>query len=389
MQPDLLELVGVDLYGVAFERVLWVVGLVLAGVTANVGLSAKRRGDNGGVGWLLVGLACGGWCAWQLFEALVHPESYTLVFKSEVVIHTYPVMTAVGFIFGTWLTVRQAARVGIERWVILDLAFWCLVLGMMGARLTFMVVSAEHYVDACVAPERVGMLAPDCWKALRFWEGGLVFYGAFFGSALALWWGAKRHQLNLRLLVDTAVPALPLGHFFGRIGCLAAGCCWGEVCLTPGSGVRYDHGTRVFADQMHRYQDGDPAISLDVLMSGHSHAVHPVQLYDGLGELAVFALLILWRPHKRAHGELLGLWMLSYGMVRMVTESMRGDRLRGYLVDWTVPTINQWLDLPASHVTFLSTSQLIGVVTALVGIGVMWMARYSAKAQSQGAVSHA
>ena len=30
------------------------------------------------------------------------------------------------------------------------------------------------------------------------------------------------------MIADTLVPMVPLGQFFGRMGCFAAGCCWGE-----------------------------------------------------------------------------------------------------------------------------------------------------------------
>lgn len=62
--------------------------------------------------------------------------------------------------------------------------------------------------------------------AARYLSGGFVFYGGLLG-ALAAAWLFCRKQRDFALLGADLVPALPLFHAIGRVGCFFAGCCYG------------------------------------------------------------------------------------------------------------------------------------------------------------------
>lgn len=291
-------------------------------------------------------------------------------------VQVYALALAAAFLLGTWLAVGEGQRVGLARWAVVDVAFWCLVLGMAGARAAFVVVEAPTFWRACVEPARLGLSAPDCTWALRFWEGGMVFYGSVIGGGAALWAYARRYRIRPLLLLDTAAPTLALGHVLGRVGCLMAGCCWGAPTVS-GWGVRFPM---------------ESAASSDLLGRGaHAHlvttpALHPTQLYEAAGELGIMLALVLWRPRKRAHGELLGWWLALYGGLRVVTEATRGDALRGHLLARPWPALNRLLDLPPDHVTLLSTSQAVGAATAAAGVALLIALRRQ-RPQTQGASS--
>ena len=69
----------------------------------------------------------------------------------------------------------------------------------------------------------------DCARILAIWQGGLVFYGGVAGAALVGWRFARREGWSFAAFGDLFAPALALGHAFGRLGCFAAGCCFGKV----------------------------------------------------------------------------------------------------------------------------------------------------------------
>jgi phosphatidylglycerol:prolipoprotein diacylglycerol transferase len=71
--------------------------------------------------------------------------------------------------------------------------------------------------------------------------------------------------------------------------------------------------------------------------------LHPVQLYESFGELAIFLVLVLAvRPRKRFHGQVLSAWLLLYAILRTVVEVFRGDVERGVVAGLGV---GQWTSL--------------------------------------------
>ena len=178
MYNDFLELFGIDLVGLDFERAFWLLCIVFAGWGIVSGIAIVRDGDKAD-GALRIVLSVAGiiWTGYYAIGAWFSPGSYQLFFEKELVLHTYAVAIVTGFLGGTWIAAREGGRVGIPPGKMLDLAFWSLIAGLVGARLLFILVSVGDYVDACFAPEKVGLGKSDCTMILRFWEGGLVFYG--------------------------------------------------------------------------------------------------------------------------------------------------------------------------------------------------------------------
>ncbi len=64
-------------------------------------------------------------------------------------------------------------------------------------------------------------------------QGGIVFYGGLLGGILGVWLGCRVVGLRFLPVLDLCAPALALGHAFGRVGCLFAGCCYGMPCDLP------------------------------------------------------------------------------------------------------------------------------------------------------------
>ncbi|MBV70562.1 MAG: prolipoprotein diacylglyceryl transferase [Myxococcales bacterium] len=275
-------------------------------------------------------------------------------------VHLYAVMIAVGFVVGIWLAVRHGEQTGYDRDMILDLCWWLLVSGLVGSRVVFMMVNWEQYYYPCADYEHFNTLypqyaitEPDCTRLLKFWNGGLVFYGGVIGAMLTMVWFLRREGLKILPIADVLIPSLAIGQFFGRLGCLAAGCCWGKV--SGGSWtLEYPAGTMVYA------QHGKAGL-LEYGAS-HSLSVHPTQLYDSLAGLLLFCILIYVRHNKRFHGQVFIWWMFVYPLFRSTVEIFRGDNVeRGFLIDITVEPLNRLLGFEPGSVTFLSTSQFISL----------------------------
>jgi len=289
-------------------------------------------------------------------------------------VHLYALMMALGFVFGIALAARYGERVGYDRDMILDLCWWILVSGLVGSRLAFIVVNWEQYYYPCVDVAHYNTLfpdkpigEPDCTRLLRFWNGGLVFYGGVIGSILTIIWFLRREKRRFLPMADVLIPSLALGQFFGRLGCLFAGCCWGRP-TDAGWGIEFPPRSMVYSQHVEQ--------GVIDLGAAHSHAVHPTQLYDSLCGLALFCVLIAIRHRKRYHGQVFIWWMLLYPIARSTVELFRGDDLeRGFLVRVVSPALNELLGLPAGSATFLSTSQFISLCMISIGAVLLYRAR--------------
>ena len=255
-------------------------------------------------------------------------------------LHTYGLMIAAGFLIGIQLGVREARRIDVSKagrydQFILDLTFWILIAAMFGARVLFVIVEQDDY-------------ARDPLKILRFWEGGYVFYGGLLGAVLFSIYYSWKRGWDFLFVADTLIPSVSLGQFFGRIGCFAAGCCWGDP-IDPSHpfATQFPAGSLV-----HSSMERHGIIAPDAAYTIH---VHPVQLYESLGNLTIFALLLLLRTQKRFHGMVLAGYLFLYPILRYMMETLRGDVERGENVLGTG----------------FSTSQIISILLFLAGITIV------------------
>jgi phosphatidylglycerol:prolipoprotein diacylglycerol transferase len=260
----------------------------------------------------------------------MHPVLFSTtffgLFKEPWSLHVYGLLIASGFLLAMQLAARQAGREGEEPDRVIDLAFYLLLAGLIGSRLVFIFTKLDQYLA-------------NPLEIVMFWRGGLVFYGGFIGAALYLVYYTRRHRLDYFKLVDIMIPYVAMAHAFGRLGCLAAGCCFGKPTEMPW-GIVFPNGSMAQQQQQSQglVQLGDTAL-----------AVHPTQLYEAGFELLLFWFLLSLRPMKRFHGQLFLVWLSIYPIGRSIIELFRGDKERGIY-------------------GFMSTSQYISIAVALSAV---------------------
>src|SRR5512138_1017733 len=237
-------------------------------------------------------------------------------------LHTYGLLVASAFIIGAALAQREAAKVGQDPDRVADLSFWILASALVGAHVYFILVNHEEYFG----PDWLGRLGPWPWPKFLLPQG-MVFYGGFIGAVIGAGWYMRRYQLPFLPYADTLIPSVAFGHFLGRLGCFGAGCCWGDVAHVHvpwlASFPRVSLAYQTLAGRPHPE---------DFIAPGGATTLplHPTQLYESFGELAIFLLLVLVvRPRKRFDGQVLAVWLLVYSVLRTVVEMFRGDVERG------------------------------------------------------------
>lgn len=285
----------------------------------------------------------------------------TLFHLGALPIHAYGFLIAVGMVLGVVLAVRRGRTVGIETAHSLDLTFYAIVFGLVGARLLYVLMHARDYARLCAgggAERSFRRVLSDCTAALQFWQGGLVFLGGGLLAAMVVLWFARRHGLGLGNVADVLAPSVSLAHVFGRLGCLMVGCCYGKPWAY---GVRFPPDSVAYGELVGR------AV---VPGSASTHGLHPTQLYEAIGELLIFiALTVLWR-RRRFPGMIAMAYAFAYGLLRFLVELFRDDQVRGFLFELRLPGLASLLGLPPGDPLLLSSAQataLLLVVAAAVG----------------------
>lgn len=288
-------------------------------------------------------------------------------------VHSYGLLIAFGFAAGIALAWRQAQRIGFDGGKVLDLSFWFLVSGLLGSRALYVALNAGDFARACSRPaagqtRTVAGAVWDCTRALHVWEGGLVFYGGVLGAALTAALFARANKWSFKSIGDLFAPSLALGHVFGRLGCFAAGCCFGKEVAGGRWGVSFPPDSVAF----------DELRSVGALAPNATAMapLHATQLYEAAGELCIFGILLWLRRRRPPAGTVVLTYAGLYAALRFVVEMFRGDLSRGYVVEVVTPGLAALLRLPAREPVLLSSGQLISlVVIAALVLGRRWLIR--------------
>ena len=237
----------------------------------------------------------------------MHPRLFTIppfhLFGSEVgplTLPTYGALLAVAFLAGLFVASWQARKAGLDAGRITDLAVYVLIAGLLGAKLMLVAVDWSFYSKNLV----------ELWSIFR--SGG-VFYGGLLGGLLVAFFAARRYGLPGWPTADVLAPGVVIGQSIGRLGCFAAGCCYGKTATVPWAVT--------FTDVQAARTVGTP---LDI-------PLHPSQIYESLLTLLIFVVLIWLAPRKKFQGQVTLAYVALYSIARFGLEYYRGDAGRGFI----------------------------------------------------------
>lgn len=154
------------------------------------------------------------------------------------------------------------------------------------------------------------------WELTGGLDGGFRMPGAVAGLLLGLvvWRRVLVPEVPFGLIGDLGVIATQFGAVVARLGCLAAGCCFGSVCDLPWA-VRFPRGTAV--------ADVHAAMGWIDHGAATSLPVHPLQLYFLLLHLTL-GLFLLWLARRKAYdGQVLLVGLLIGQSGKALLESLR------------------------------------------------------------------
>jgi phosphatidylglycerol:prolipoprotein diacylglycerol transferase len=256
----------------------------------------------------------------------VHPRLLTLPFFT---LRTFGVLLAAAYLSSLWWLTRGARRDGLNPDQFMSIGLWAIGGAILGAKGLMIVRSLPVYL---ANPSQL-------WSISILTSAG-DFYGGFIGGIVGfvLYFAFHPHPSFWRA-ADLCAPAIALGQAIGRIGCLMAGDDYGRPTSVPWAVT--------FTDPDAGTIGGAP---LGV-------PLHPVQLYESLVCLALFAFLVWLARRKRWEGQVFLAYTLLYAVNRFWLEYFRGDADRGFVFGG-----------------LLSTSQFIGLIAFVIAL-VLWIIR--------------
>lgn len=241
-------------------------------------------------------------------------------------IPSYGLLLALGVIVALWRAKVRAQKAGLDGDKIVDFGLWLVIWALLGSKLLLVVVELPRYL------KQPGEL-------LMLFRAGGVFLGGFIAAIIAAFVLIRKYDLPALKAFDALTPSVSLGQAIGRLGCLAAGCCWGSHCDLPWA-ITYT----------------DP-LAFEILGTPLGVSVHPFPIYAMISNFVIFGILAWMYQLRLKPGRVFAAYLILYGAARFMLEETRGDAIRGFVFDGA-----------------LSTSQLITGIMIAIGIALqIWL----------------
>jgi phosphatidylglycerol:prolipoprotein diacylglycerol transferase len=255
----------------------------------------------------------------------VYPQ---LIHFGRFFLPTYGFLVSMGVLIGLWISVRNSERLGIDGEKAWNLGILVVLCGIVGSKVLYVI--------------NEGMSLREIFSIETLQAGG-VFSGGLIAALLAAAWYLRKHHMPALGTCDAFAPGLALGHAIGRIGCFAAGCCYGKP-------THHLWGV-VFTNPLAHQITGTP---LNV-------PLEPTQLFESAVELANFFFLMWLLKRRKFDGQVFAAFMIIYGVARFFLEFLRDDQGRGSVFGGA-----------------MTGTQLIAIGLVVAG-GVIWWLRPGAK----------
>ena len=211
-------------------------------------------------------------------------------------LHWYGLMYVVAIVMDLWLIRWYTARQGITEEQVYRMLWWCVVVGLVGGRLYFVIQQPDLVPDYLLKPQHI----------LATWEGGMAFYGAVFLIVPVLFWRALKERLNPLVALDTGALFAACAQPFGRIGNLINGDIIGYPSQLPWSTV----------------YDNPASWACQNLSAGTCHVpVHPAAGY----ELLINVVLIVLARRSRRPGALIVTYLFGYTITQWLVFFVRAN----------------------------------------------------------------
>lgn len=271
------------------------------------------------------------------------PMKFTLF--GNFTIAMYGIIFAIGVLGGLYVASYNAKKNGIDEDSFWGFLFIEIILSLLGARFYYIVCS---WSDFAYVFEHDGFFK-GVLNLFNFRAGGIAIYGAVIAAFIVLFAYCRIKKQNAFIHGDSAIPGLMLGQAIGRWGNFFNREVFGDYTDGPfAMALPYEPHHSEFV----RDQDVSIRQLEEMSKAGVNYIqAHPTFLYESVWNLAVFAILMFYRKHKKFNGEICLLYFFGYGVGRFWIEGIRTDQLK----------------IPGTTIPISQVVAIILIVVAIVG----------------------
>ncbi len=263
----------------------------------------------------------------------------------------YGLMYVVGIVIGLWAIRHYTERKGITQNTVYRILWWCVVAGLIGGRLYFVVQQPNFFSYYLAQPQHI----------LATWEGGMAFFGAIFLVIPTIFWRSRVERINPLVAIDAGVLFAIVAQIFGRIGNLINGDIIGYHSTLPWSTV---------------YQNPNSFACLNAVANTCNVPVQPAAGYELLSNVVVMILMFYLAYRLRRPGVLMLVYLYAYVITQFLLFFVRDNVVVTFLgLNWGLKQA-QWTSLvvfiillPITYLVFRYSKPIPkGAVAATYGI---------------------
>lgn len=212
-------------------------------------------------------------------------------------IYWYSIFIFIGMLVACFLIYKEAKKRGIEEDFLVNLTFNTIIIGIIGARLYYVLFNFSYYLDNPV-------------EIFQIWNGGLAIHGGIIAGLLFIIYYCKKHEVNLWKMLDIIVVGLIIAQAIGR---------WGNFFNSEAYGP--------ITTAAHLKSLGIPQFIIDGMYILGEYR-QPTFFYESVWCLFGFLAMLIIRQYKYLKiGQLTSFYLIWYGIIRFIIEAMRTDSL--------------------------------------------------------------
>ncbi len=219
-------------------------------------------------------------------------------------VYWYGIIITCGIVFAFMYAWFRSKNERIVSDYLVDVALWTVILGIVGARLYYVLTSLDKFV-------------PDPFNLWEFIKnvfnvrgGGLAIYGGIICGALGVIIASKIKKIDTFSLADSIAPGVMFAQAIGR---------WGNFVNGEAHGGIVSEGHPLYFLRMGLFPNDDSVFNMVYY--------HPTFLYESVWNLVGFIIINVFYKKKKFNGQITCMYLAWYGFGRMFIEGLRTDSL--------------------------------------------------------------
>ena len=212
-------------------------------------------------------------------------------------IYWYSICILLGIVVALFIIFREAKKQKIDEEFLINLAFRTIILGVIGARLYYVIFNFPYYIN-------------NPLEIIQIWNGGLAIHGGIITGLIVVYFSCKKEKTDVLKMIDIIVVGVIIAQAIGRWGNFFNGEAYGGV-------TTLSHLKGMFLPDF---------IIKGMYIAGEYR--QPTFLYESILCVIGFIIMIIIRKKYKLHtGFLTGFYLIWYGCTRFIIEIMRSDSL--------------------------------------------------------------